>query len=460
MENTSQIAIEKMLDGQRHFFSTHRTKNIDFRLAQLKKLREAVKRYEPKIIEALWVDLHRPPEEIYMAEISIVLKEIDNHIKHLRRWSKPKKVPTPLRLFPSKSKIIYEPLGIALIIASWNYPFQLLINPLVGAISSGCCAMLKASPYAPTIAKVMEKMVHETFSEDYVGFAQGNRDVNIFLLEHQFDIIFFTGSAELGQKVMKAAAEYLTPVVLELGGKSPCIVDSDANIDIAARRVAWGKTLNAGQICISPDYLFIHRSRKREFIVKFEEAIAKIHGKDCQKSNYYPRIVNRKSVERLKELLKGVNIICGGEVNEPEKYIAPTLVDGIGDEHPIMQQEIFGPILPMLTFDDINEPVSHINSREKPLAIYYFGNACKGNDILRKTTSGGACINDTIMHSANHHLPFGGVGKSGAGKYHGKESFLVFCNRRAVMTTPIWLDIATRYPPFAHFGTLRKLLNI
>lgn len=441
-------------------FATHRTKNIEFRLEQLKKLREAIKRYEPKIAEAIWVDLHRPPEETYMTEISTVLKEINHHIRHLRRWAKPQKVCTPLRLFPSKSRVIYEPLGIALIIAPWNFPFQLLMNSLVGAISSGCCAILKASPYTPTIAKVIEEIVRRTFSDDYIGFAQGNRDVNIFLLEQRFDIIFFTGNAELGQKVMKAAAEHLTPVVLELGGKCPCIVDCDANVDVAATRIAWGKTLNAGQICISPDYLFIHRSLKREFIVKFIEAIAKMHGNNCQESSNYSRIVNRRSVERLKELLKGTNIICGGEVNEPDRYIAPTLVDGVDSEHPIMRQEIFGPILPLLTFDDINEPISYINSREKPLAMYYFGSAERGKDVLRRTTSGGACINDTILHIANHHLPFGGVGKSGTGRYHGKESFLVFSNRRAVFSSPTWFDISTRYPPFMHFGLLRKLLHI
>ncbi|MDR3188855.1 MAG: aldehyde dehydrogenase family protein [Prevotellaceae bacterium] len=460
MENTSQIAIEKMLDGQRHFFATHRTKNVDFRLEQLKKLREVVKRYEPKILEALWVDLRRPPEEIYMTEISIVLNEISNHIKHLRRWAKPKKVCTPLRLFPSRSKILYEPLGIALIVAPWNFPFQLLMSSLVGAISAGCCAILKASPYTPNIAKVMEKMVRETFSEDYIGFVQGNREVNAFLLEQRFDIIFFTGSVALGQKVMRAAAEHLTPVVLELGGKNPCIVDSEADVDVAAARIAWGKTLNSGQICLSPDYLFIHRSRKREFTEKFEEFIAKTYGKNCKESKYYPRLVNRKSAERLKELLKNTNIVCGGDVSEPERYVAPTLVDGVDTEHPIMQEEIFGPILPMLTFDDINEPISHINAREKPLAIYYFGSVGKGNEVLRKTTSGGACINDVIMHSANHHLPFGGVGKSGIGRYHGKDSFIAFSNRRAIFTSPTWFDIATRYPPFTHFGALKKLLNI
>jgi aldehyde dehydrogenase (NAD+) len=460
MENTSLSVIEKMLEGQRQLFATHRTKDIQFRLEQLKKLRAAIQRYEPKIIDALWSDLHKSPDESYMTEISIVLQEIKHHIKHLNGWAKPRRVTTPLKLFPSRSKVVYEPLGVALIIAPWNYPFMLLIGSLVGAISAGCCAILKASPYAPAIAKVMEQLVNETFPEDYIGFAQGNRDVNIFLLEQRFDIIFFTGSSELGKKVMKAAAEHLTPVVLELGGKSPCIVDKDANVDIAAKRIAWGKMLNAGQICIAPDYLFIHRSLKREFIIKFEEAIVKMFGRNPATSEFYPRIVNRKSIERLKGLMQKVNIISGGKIDEPEKYIAPTLVDGVGPDHPIMQQEIFGPILPLLTFDDMSEAISYINSREKPLAIYYFGNRCKEEEILRKTTSGGACINDTLLHIANHHLPFGGVGNSGIGRYHGRESFLAFSNRRAVITSPTWFDIATRYPPFTNFDVLKKVLNI
>ncbi|MDR1343239.1 MAG: aldehyde dehydrogenase family protein [Prevotellaceae bacterium] len=460
MENTLPSAIEKMLEGQRQFFATHRTKDLQFRIEQLKKFRSAIQRYKPKIYSALWSDLHKSPEEAYMTEIGIVIQEIGYHIKHLRRWAKPQKVATPLKLFPSRSKVVYEPLGIALVIAPWNYPFLIMMNSLVGAISSGCCAVLKASPYAPATAKVMEQLINETFTEDYIGIAQGNRDVNIFLLEQRFDIIFFTGSRELGKKVMRAAAEHLTPVVLELGGKSPCIVDREANIDVAVRRIAWGKTLNAGQICISPDYLFIHRSLKREFIIKFEEAIVKMFGNSCRESQHYPRIVNRKSIERLKGLLQGVNIIYGGEVNEPEKYIAPTLVDGMSASHPIMQEEIFGPILPILTFDDINEVTSYVNSHEKPLAVYYFGSRCKEKEILRKTSAGATCFNEILLQIANHHLPFGGVGGSGIGKYHGRDSFMAFSNRKAIVTSPTWFDITTRYPPFTCFGMLKKLLNI
>ncbi|MDR0414657.1 MAG: aldehyde dehydrogenase family protein [Prevotellaceae bacterium] len=460
MENTLPSAIEKMLEHQRQFFATHRTKDVQFRLEQLKKFRGAVLRYMPKIFDALWSDLHKSPEEAYMTEVAIVLQETKYHIKHLKRWAKPQRVPTPLKLFPSRSKVIYEPLGIALIIAPWNSPFLLLMNTLVGAISSGCCAILKASPYAPATAKVVEQMLGEIFTEDYIGITQGNREVNIFLLEQRFDIIFFTGSRDLGRKVMKAAAEHLTPVVLELGGKSPCIVDKEANIDIAVRRIAWGKTLNAGQVCFAPDYLFIHRSQKREFIMKFEETIARMYGSNCRESKHYPRIVNRKAVERLKGYLQSAHIVYGGEVCEPDRYVAPTLVDRVSADLPIMQEEIFGPILPMLTFDDINEVISYVNAREKPLAIYYFGSCCKEKEILRKTAAGATCFNETILHIANHYLPFGGVGGSGVGKYHGKESFIAFSNCRAIISSPTWCDISTRYPPFKGFNFLKKLLNV
>ncbi|MDR1021980.1 MAG: aldehyde dehydrogenase family protein [Prevotellaceae bacterium] len=460
MDNTPPSTIEKMLETQRQFFATHRTKDVRFRIEQLKKLRSAILRYSPKIIDAMWSDLRKSPEETYVTEIDRALQEIEYHIKHLRGWAKPKRVATPFMLFPLKSKVVYEPLGVALVIASWNSPCQLMMIALVGAISAGCCAVLKASPYAPAAAKVMEQLINETFAEDYIGLVQGNRDVNIFLLEQRFDIIFFTGSRELGKKIMLAAAEHLTPVVLELGGKSPCIVDKDADIDVAARRIAWGKTLNAGQICISPDYLFIHRSLKREFIIKFEDAIVKMFGSNCRESKHYPRIVNRKAIERLKGLLQGVNIIYGGEVNEPEKYIAPTLVDGVSASHPIMQEEIFGPILPILTFDDINEVTSYVNAHEKPLAIYYFGSRCKEEEILRKTTAGGTCFNELLLHVANYRLPFGGVGSSGVGKFHGKDSFMAFSNSRAIVVNPTWFGVAARYPPFSNFGILRKVMHL
>jgi aldehyde dehydrogenase (NAD+) len=447
-----------MLNGQRMFFAELRTRDIDFRIRQLKKFRSAILKYETKIAEALWLDLHKSAEEAYLTEISVTLRELDCHIKHLKQWAKPQTIVTPIQLFLSKSAIIYEPLGVALIIAPWNYPFQLLMNSLVGAISSGCCAVLKASPYAPATAKVMEEMIMEIFPENYIGFTQGNREVNQILLEQRFDIIFFTGSPDLGKKVMKAASEHLTPVVLELGGKSPCIVDKDANPTIAAKRIAWGKTINAGQTCIAPDYLFIHHSVKEQFVEKYRKAITDMFGADAKQSNYYARIVNRKAMERLKKLMQHGDIIFGGEIDENNKYIAPTLIDNVKPEYPIMQEEIFGPVLPIMTFDDIKQVTDYVNTHEKPLAFYYFGNNRAAKKILSETTSGGGCINDTLMHIVNHNLPFGGTGNSGMGKYHGKESFLAFSNKRSIVTSPIWFDLAMKYAPFKNFGRIRKIL--
>jgi aldehyde dehydrogenase (NAD+) len=455
MENTSNTVIERMLNSQQMFFSTHQTKNVGFRIQQLKKFKSAILNCEKNIAEALWLDLHKSAEESYMTEIGIVLKEIDYHIRHLKKWAKPQKVASPIELFLSRSEIYYEPLGVALIIAPWNYPFQLLMNSLVGAISAGCCAVLKASPYTPATAKVMEKMIIDTFPEHYIGFTQGNRDVNRILLEQRFDIIFFTGGADLGKKVMEAAAKHLTPVVLELGGKSPCIVDKEANIDIAAKRIAWGKTINAGQTCIAPDYLFIHSAVKEQFVEKYKKAIVGMFGDDSKQSRHYARIVNDKAMERLKKLMQHGDIIFGGTVDETERYIAPTLIDNVKPEYPVMQEEIFGPILPVMTFDDIEQVIDYVNAHEKPLAFYYFGNNKSAKNVLYQTTSGGGCINDTLMHIANHNLPFGGTGNSGMGKYHGKDSFLAFSNKRAIVNSSTCFDITMKYAPFKHFGIIK-----
>jgi aldehyde dehydrogenase (NAD+) len=458
MENTSRADIEKILKSQKDFFLECRTKDVDFRLQQLKKFKSAIVKYETKIAEALWKDLHKSPEEAYLTEISILYQEINRHIKHLKKWSKPERVATPVHLLPSRSRIMYEPLGVALIIAPWNYPFQLLMNPLVGAISAGCCAVLKPSPYTPATAVVMEEMIAETFPSCYISAVQGNREVNRILLEQRFDLIFFTGSPELAKKVMTAAAKYLTPLVLELGGKSPCIVDKDANISMAARRIAWGKTINSGQTCIAPDYLFIHHSVKDLFVEKYREAVVSMYGNDCKQSKYYPRTVNLKAVERLKKLMLDGNIVFGGEIDENERYIAPTLIDNVKPEYPVMQEEIFGPILPIMTFDDISQVTDYVNTHEKPLALYYFGKSRAAGDILLKTTSGGGCINDTLMHVTNHNLPFGGVGNSGMGKYHGKESFLAFSNKRAIVNSPVWFDMTLKYAPFKHFKKIKKII--
>ena len=459
MNDTAEQIIVEKLESQRAYFSTHETRDIGFRLTQLRKLRKAIDQYREKIEQALWDDLHKSPEEAFLTEISIVTGEIDNHIKHLKKWAKPKRVPTPIQLLPSSSKIIYEPLGVALIVAPWNYPFQLLINSLVGAISAGCCSILKPSPDAPTIARVMEEMIHEHFAPEYVSVVQGGRETNTRLFAQRFDIIFFTGSPKVGKVVMEAAAKHLTPVVLELGGKSPCIVDADANLDIAAKRIAWGKLINAGQTCIAPDYLLAHQSVKEELLYKIAENIRSMYGSDIRQSRFYPRIVSERAMERLTGLLEQGTIHTGGEVDASEKYIAPTIIDDVSPDFRIMQDEIFGPILPVMTFGHIDEAIEYVNKNEKPLAFYYFGKNKQAKEVLAKTTSGGGCINDTLLHIANHHMPFGGVGNSGTGNYHGRESFLAFSNQRSIVTSPTWIDLPFKYVPFKYFWVLKKILK-
>jgi aldehyde dehydrogenase (NAD+) len=458
MEETSKDIIVQHIESQKKFFSTNKTKDINFRLAQLHKLKKAIEKNQKKLEEALWEDLHKSPEEAYLTEISIVTGEINNHIKHLKKWAKPTKVSTPIHLLPSSSKLIYEPLGVSLIVAPWNYPFQLLINSLVGSISAGGCSILKPSPDAPKIAKAMQEMIEETFDSNYIAVVQGGRETNTILFNERFDIIFFTGSSKVGKVVMKAAAEHLTPVVLELGGKSPCIVDADANIDIAAKRIAWGKLINAGQTCIAPDYLFAHHTIKDELLNKIAANFNQMYGNNIKESRFYPRIVNHSAIDRLEKLMKQGKIHTGGEIDAKEKFIAPTIIDEVKPDFLIMQEEIFGPILPVMTFNHIDEAIDYIYKNEKPLAFYYFGKNKKATEVLEKTTSGGACINDTLMHITNHKLPFGGVGNSGLGKYHGKESFLAFSNKRAIVTTPTWIDLPFKYAPFKYFKLLKKIV--
>lgn len=458
MENTSLIKIETLVANHKKYFSSQQTKNVAFRIEQLKKLKSTILNFEKQIAEALYKDLKKSYEEAYLTEISIVLSEIDYHIKNLNTWTKPQPVSTPMHLLPSNSKIIFEPLGLALIISPWNYPFQLVINPLIGAISAGCCAIVKPSPYTPEVAKILDLIIKNTFDEEYVSIAQGDREVNTHLLNQRVDVIFFTGSPALGKVVMSAAAKNLTPVILELGGKSPCIVDKDANISIAAKRIIWGKTINAGQTCIAPDYVFVHKDVKEELIEKMKLAISDMYSKDIQQNNYYPRIVNQNAFKRLVSYLGNANVRIGGEVNEADKFIAPTVIDNVSFDDPIMQDEIFGPILPLITFTTIDEATDYINANEKPLAFYYFGTDTKAQQVLANTSSGGGCINDTLMHIANHNLPFGGVGNSGLGKYHGRGSFLAYSNQRAIISTPTWIDMPFKYPPFKYFKLIKKIL--
>jgi aldehyde dehydrogenase (NAD+) len=457
-EDNSEIFIAAALSRQRIFFNQGFTRSLNFRREQLLKFKVAVKKYEKRIAEALRSDLNKSYEEAYLTEISIVNQEIDHHLSHLRRWMRPRRVPTPLALLPSSSRIFYEPLGVALIMAPWNYPFQLLMNPLVGAISAGCCVMLKPSPYTPTVAKVMEEMIIETFDPGHVTIFRGGRKVNESLLKQRFDFIFYTGSPGVGKVVMRAAAEHLTPVVLELGGKSPCIVDADANLDIAAKRIAWGKTINAGQTCIAPDYLLVHQSIKDELIKRIGAYIDQMYGPDIRKSPWFPRIVNEQAMVRLEKLMKLGKIVYGGQVEMGERYIGPTIIDEVKAEYPIMQEEIFGPVLPVMDFDRIEEAVNYVNSQEKPLALYFFGNNKVAKEILAMSSSGGGCINDTLLHIANHNLPFGGVGSSGMGKYHSRDSFLAFSNQRSILSSPVWIDLPFKYVPFRGFKWIKKIL--
>ena len=458
MENTTTERIVEIVAAQKEFFHSGKTLDIEYRLSALRALKAALKRWEKPLADALWADLHKSYEEAYLTELSIVLGEIDNHISHLKSWAAPKRCATPIKMFPSRSKVISEPLGSSLIIAPWNYPVQLLLNPLVGAISAGCTAILKPSPYVESVSKVIEELIRETFNENYIAVVQGNRDVNTALLEQRYDIIFFTGSPSLGRKVMAAAAKNLTPVVLELGGKSPCIVDRGAAIATVARRIAWGKSLNAGQTCIAPDYLLVHKEVKSQLIEALSREFTSLLGDNPKQCKHFVRIVNDKAFDRLVGYLEDADIVVGGEYDKGERYIAPTIVDNVDTDSPIMQEEIFGPIFPVVTFESTEEAVKFVTEREKPLALYYFGDNKSAEYVLKHTSSGGACVNDTIMHIANERLPFGGVGNSGMSSYHGRESFDVFSHRRAVVTTPTWIDVPFRYMPYKMFSLVKKLL--
>ena len=454
--NTPTEQITWLAAAQKQYFRTGQTLDISYRLTALRALKDAILKHEKALTDALWADLHKSYEEAYLTEISIVLGEIDNHISNLRSWASPVHRPTPLKMFPSRSRIVSEPLGSTLIIAPWNYPVQLLLNPLVGAISAGCTAILKPSPYVPTVAKALEDLIADTFESEYVATVQGNRDVNTALLAERYDLIFFTGSPALGRTVMAAAAKNLTPVVLELGGKSPCIVDYDADIEVAARRIAWGKCLNAGQTCIAPDYLLVHSAVKDRLIAALGKEFKALLGEEPQQSKHFVRIVNERAFDRLVGYFKDGDIVVGGQTERSERFIAPTILDNVNPESAVMQDEIFGPIFPVVTFQTTAEAVNFVTSREKPLALYYFGKS--GKEVIRTTSSGGACINDTIMHIANENLPFGGVGNSGMSSYHGKNSFDVFSHQRAVVTTPTWLDLPFRYMPYKLFSLVKKIL--
>lgn len=459
MQNTHKNMkeyISTTCSKQKQFFRSGATLPLCFRRQMLRKLSDAMHQYEKPLAEALWTDLHKSYEEAYLTELSIVYGEIRNHLRHLSRWARAERKSSPLAILPATSRIIKEPLGNTLIIAPWNYPVQLLLNPLVGAISAGCTAMLKPSPYVPNVSRVLTEMIRATFPEEYIAIVEGNREVNQMLLAERWDLIFFTGSPSLGKMVMEAAAKHLTPVVLELGGKSPCIIDKDADLKVAAKRVAWGKALNAGQTCIAPDYLMIHEEVKDQFLKLLVKEWKHLLTKDPQKAKHFVRIVSDKALERLIGYLDNGTIYHGGKYDKATRYLSPTILTDVQENAPVMQEEIFGPIFPVLTFKDLDEVISFVNKREKPLALYYFGK--DDQKILRHTSSGGACVNDVIMHIVNHKVPFGGVGNSGMGSYHGKDSFLAFSHRRSVISTPTWVDMPFRYMPYKLFKLIKKMV--
>ena len=456
LTSTNIERIGEIRAKQESYFRSGATLDVRTRKANLVAFEKAVLKWEKPLCEALWKDLHKSYEESYIAEVSILLGEIRTHIRNVGKWTRPQRRPTPMKLFPSRSKIISEPLGTALIISPWNYPVQLLLTPLVGVISSGCTAVLKPSPYVPEVSDVIEKMIRDTFPEEYVAVVQGDRDVNTALLEQRWDMIFFTGSPSFGRAVMAAAANNLTPVVLELGGKSPCIIDKDADIEVAAKRVAWGKSLNAGQTCIAPDYLMLHKNIKDKFLSELEKAFGELLGDDPQKSEHFVRIVNDAAFERLKGYLADGEVVFGGKTDKSERYFSPTVLDHVSPDSPVMQEEIFGPIFPVQTFSSLDEVIRFVSMREKPLALYYFGS--QGDKVLKHTTSGGSCINDVIMHIANENVPFGGVGMSGMGSYHHKRTFDVFTHYRSVISTPTWIDLPFRYMPYMWFNAVKRLL--
>lgn len=442
----------KLTEAQKQFFETGRTRDLAFRICQLQLLADAMRKNETVLEEALKKDLGKSAFESYATEIGFVLADIRYTIQNLQKWSAPKRVRTPLYLFPGKSKIQKEPYGSVLILGPYNYPVQLLAEPLVGAIAAGNCAVLKPSELTPHVSEAMYQIVHSTFKEEYIACVEGGVEVNQELLSQKFDYIFFTGSERVGRIVMKAAAENLTPVTLELGGKSPVIIEKTANIKEAARRIAWGKLMNAGQTCVAPDYVLVDESRKQQFLTEMKTAFSHLYGKEIKKNPDFGRIVNERHMERLQKILEqdAKYLFCGGRADTLQHYIEPAILDLGKDQNAAsMQEELFGPILPVLSYHKLEDAVRFVNKRAKPLALYLFTKKRSAEKfVLERVSSGGVCVNDTISHLINPDLPFGGVGASGMGQYHGKYSFDTFTHEKSVFYKPADWNLPVCYPPF------------
>ncbi|CAN1213447.1 Aldehyde dehydrogenase [Tumidithrix helvetica PCC 7403] len=459
--SASNLDVKAIVARQRAFFATGQTKELNFRLTQLKKLAELIQENEKVILDALYADLRKPPIEAYSGEVLITLSDLKYALKHLKNWVKPQKVPTPMTLFPSSSRIYTEPLGVVLIIAPWNYPFSLIIQPLIGAIAAGNCAVLKPSEYTPHTSKAIAKLVNANFDANFITAIEGGVETSQALLNEKFDCIFFTGSVAIGKIVMEAAAKHLTPVTLELGGKSPCIVDGDCDLEVTARRIIWGKFYNAGQTCVAPDYVLVPKSIKAALLEKLLKYVREFYGENPQQSPDFARIVNHQQFDRLVSLLDEDNILIGGARDRDDLYLAPTLIDRVSPNAKVMADEIFGPILPILEYEQLDEAIAFVNAKPKPLALYFFSNDKQTQArVLRDISFGGGCLNDTLLHFGSPELPFGGVGNSGIGSYHGKASFDTFSHRKSILNNSFRFDLKWRYPPYKMtLETLKKFLK-
>jgi aldehyde dehydrogenase (NAD+) len=457
----SSLDIQVAIAKQRAFFATGKTKSYDFRVAQLNKLLGLIQEHDQLILDAVHADLRKPAIEAYGSEVLGACSEIKYVLKHLQAWMKPQKVGTPITFFPSSSYIYTEPLGVVLIIAPWNYPFALTIQPLIGAIAAGNCTILKPSEHAPHTSNAIAKIINNNFDPNFITAIEGGIETNQALLAEKFDHIFFTGGTAIGKVVMEAAAKYLTPVTLELGGKSPCIVDAECNLATTAKRIIWGKFYNAGQTCVAPDYLLVQKALKPALIKKLLEYVKIFFGEKPQQSPDFARIVNDRQFDRLVNLLDEGKILIGGQSDKSDRYIAPTLIDQVSPNSKIMSEEIFGPILPILEYDQLSDAIAFVNAQPKPLALYFFSkNKQKQEQILQEVSYGGGCFNDTIMHLGNPELPFGGVGYSGMGSYHGKASFDTFSHRKSVLKNSFRFDLKWRYPPYTMtLDALKKFIK-
>ena len=451
--------IPKLVSAQKHFFASQQTKDISFRKNALRKLQSELFKREADIVQALYNDFKKSEYEAIMTETSIVYSELKMAIKNIEKWNKPRKVLPSILNFPSSAKIYSEPYGTVLIIAPWNYPFQLAISPLIGAIAAGNTIVLKPSELTPHTSTIVREIIEAVFDERHVAVIEGGVPVAQELLTLRWDYIFFTGSVNVGRIVAKAAAEFITPVTLELGGKSPCVVDDSASIKLAAKRIAWGKFINGGQTCIAPDYILIHKSQKDSFVEAIKEEITLAYGDDPEQSSDFPRIVNTRNFERLAIMLENENILIGGKTNKDDCYIAPTLIDEPGLDSEVMKGEIFGPILPIISYETEEDIATIIGKYDKPLAFYIFSNKNRfAKKLIQQYSFGGGTINDTTVHFANHRLPFGGVGESGIGGYHGKQTFDTFSHKKGIVSRGTWLDVPTRYAPYK--GKLNQLKNL